>query len=199
MKKNNPLIPTDEELVALAKDESYEAFEQLMHRYEKPLYNLALRITKNPENAEEVLQDTFLSVFRKIDGFRGDSSFKTWIYRVATNFALMKIRGNKKKVQVFLDEPIRSNGDEIPRDVPDWRENPQDAYEKGELRNIIKEAVESLPEIYRTVFYLRDIEGFSNNEVAEVLNLSLPAVKSRILRARLLMRDKLSAYVKTEE
>ncbi|MDQ7824654.1 MAG: sigma-70 family RNA polymerase sigma factor [Candidatus Eremiobacteraeota bacterium] len=195
----NEVIPStssDEELVSQAKAQNYRAFEELMKRYEKGIYNLALRITKSPQEAEEILQDTFLSVFKNIDGFREESSFKTWIYKVATNFALMKLRKKKQISRVFIDEPLQLDGEEIPRDIADWSKNPEDLYEKQELRRILKDAVDSLPDTYQTVFWLRDIDGLSNQEVATILGLSLPAVKSRILRARLLMREYLSEYFK---
>lgn len=187
---------TDKELVALIKNKDYQAFEELMRRYERGIYNLALRITRSPEEAEEILQDTLMSAFKNIDHFREESSFKTWIYKVATNFALMKIRKRKQNSKVFLDEPIQFHNEEIPRDVADWSKNPEDIFEKQELKKILKEAVDSLPEIYQTVFWLRDIDGLPNQEVADILDLSLPAVKSRILRARLLLRDYLNEYFK---
>jgi len=196
MMKNQTSSLSDEDLVTQAKAKDYNAFEELMKRYEKGVYNLALRMTKNAEEAEEILQDTFFSAFRNLDGFREESSFKTWIYKVATNYALMKLRKKKQFSKVFLDEPLQVEGEEIPRDIADWSRNPEDLYEKRELRRILREAVDSLPEIYQTVFWLRDIDGLSNQEVAEILGLSLPAVKSRILRARILMREDLSKYFK---
>ncbi|MGV8121746.1 MAG: RNA polymerase sigma factor [Candidatus Xenobiia bacterium LiM19] len=196
MMKNQTSSLTDEELVKQAKAKDYYAFEELMKRYERGIYNLALRMAKNAEEAEEILQDTFFSAFRNLDGFREESSFKTWIYKVATNYALMKLRKKKQFSKVFLDEPLQVEGEEIPRDIADWSRNPEDLYEKQELRRILREAVDSLPEIYQTVFWLRDIDGLSNQEVGEILGLSLPAVKSRILRARILMREDLNKYFK---
>lgn len=187
---------TDEELVSLVKTKNYAAFEELMRRYEKGIYNLALRITRSPEEAEEILQDTLLSAFKNISHFREESSFKTWIYKVGTNFALMKLRKKKQDSKIFLDEPLHFQNEEIPRDLADWSENPEDLFEKQELKKLLKEAVDSLPEIYQTVFWMRDIDGLSNQEVAEILGLSIPAVKSRILRARLLLRDYLNQYFK---
>jgi len=186
----------DEELVSLAKTKDYSAYEELMRRYEKGIYNLALRITRSPEEAEEILQDTLLSVFKNIKSFREESSFKTWIYKVATNFALMKIRKKKQDSKVFLDEPIQFHNEEIPRDIADWSKNPESIFEKQELKKILKEGVDSLPDIYQTVFWLRDIDGLPNQDVADILGLSIPAVKSRILRARLLLRDYLHEYFK---
>jgi RNA polymerase sigma-70 factor, ECF subfamily len=196
MIKNNLDTVPDEELVTLAKSHNYSAFEELMKRYEKGIFNLAMRITKNTQEAEEILQDTFFSVFRNIEGFREESSFKTWVYKVATNYALMKLRKKRQISKVFLDEPLMVEGEEIPRDIADWSGNPEDLYEKQELRKILKEAVDSLPEIYQTVFWMRDVNGLSNQEVADILGLSLPAVKSRILRARILLREYLTKYFK---
>jgi len=197
-KVTQPAIETipDAELVTLAKAQKYGAFEELMKRYEKGIYNLALRMTKNPEEAEEILQDTFFSVFRNLERFREESSFKTWIYRVGTNYALMKLRKNKQFTKVFLDEPLQIDGEDIPRDIADWSRNPESLYQTHELKRILQEAIDSLPEIYQTVFWLRDVDGLSNQEVADILELSIPAVKSRILRARILLREYLNTYFK---
>jgi RNA polymerase sigma-70 factor (ECF subfamily) len=197
-KLTQPTIETapDGELVALAKAQKYGAFEELMKRYEKVIYNLALRMTKNPEEAEEILQDTFFSVFRNLERFREESSFKTWLYRVATNYALMKLRKNKQFSKVFLDEPLQIDGEDIPRDIADWSRNPESLYQKHELKKLLQDAIDSLPEIYQTVFWLRDVDGLSNQEVADILELSIPAVKSRILRARVLLREYLNIYFK---
>ncbi len=186
----------DEELVAMARDMSYEAFEALTYRYERPIYNLAFRITRNKENAEEVMQDTFMSVFKNLKDFRQQASFKTWIYKVATNFALMKLRKGKRYNEILTDEPTASQSEEFPQTVSYWFSNPEEIYEKTELTDLIKRAVSELPDIYRTAFLLRDIEGFSNQETAEIMNISVPAVKSRILRARLQMRESLTNYIK---
>lgn len=185
---------SDQDLSRRATSGDYEAFEELVRRYESSVYHLALKITRSPEEAEEVLQETFLSVFENLKDFRGDSSFKTWLYRIATNFALMKLRKSQKIDS--LNEPLNVNGDEIPKDVEDWSENPEGKYEQEELKEILKSAMDSLPEIYRTVFLLRDVEGMSNQEVADILGLSLPAVKSRALRARLQLREVLAPYFK---
>ena len=181
---------SDEELVKLAKDKkNYLAFEKLLSRYERPIYNLSFKFMRNKEKAEEVTQDTFLSVFRNLDNFRLESSFKTWIYRVATNFALMKIRKNKRSKE-FLSEDST-----LDTNITNRNSDPENAYEKMELTELIKDAIAKLPQIYRTAFLLRDVEGFSNQEVADILNISLPALKSRILRARLLMRDYLGEHI----
>ncbi len=197
-KLTQPTIETapDGELVALAKAQKYGAFEELMKRYEKVIYNLALRMTKNPEEAEEILQDTFFSVFRNLERFREESSFKTWLYKVATNYALMKLRKNKQFSKVFIDEPLQIDGEDIPRDIADWSRNPESLYQTHELKKLLQDAIDSLPEIYQTVFWLRDVDGLSNQEVADILELSIPAVKSRILRARVLLREYLNTYFK---
>ena len=187
---------TDSDLVAQAKKRDYYAFEELMKRYEKGIYNLALRFTRNPQEAEEILQDTLLSVFKNLKNFREESSFKTWIYKVATNFSLMNLRKRKQTSRIFLDEPLQFHNEELPREIADWSKNPEDMYEKQELKRILKKAVDTLPDMYQTVFWLRDVDGLANQEVADILGLTLPAVKSRILRARILLRDYLSEYFK---
>jgi len=184
----------DEELVAKSQQGDKAAFGELVKRYQGRIYNLALRMVKDPQEAEDVLQKSFLSAYQNIGRFRGDSKFHTWLFRIASNFALMKLRKDRDEKLLFLDEPIALKDGDISREVLDWSSNPAEVYEKEELRRILEKGVAELPEPYRIVFWLRDVEGMSNNEVAKMLNLSLPAVKSRLLRARLKMRDSIAPY-----
>jgi len=186
---------SDEELIRSVKDKkSYEAFEKLMSRYERPIYNLSFKFTRNKESAEEVTQDTFLSVFRNLDNFREEASFKTWLYRVATNFALMKIRKNKRLKEVFSDESLLQKDNEI-ECVSHRKYEPEGILEKVELAEFIGKALSKLSPVYRSAFLLRDIEGFSNQEAADMLGISLSAIKSRVLRARLNIRDYLKGLL----
>ena len=197
LKPHNEL--SDEELVKLfvqTKDES--AFNELVSRYGDRIFRLALRITHDPNDAEEVLQEVFLTLVGKLDTFRQESKFSTWLYRVATNASYMLIRSEKRKQENELNiedyKPYNESGKLEGIQVKDWSDRPDEALLGWESREIIEQAVNDLPLPYRVVFQLRDVEGLTNEEVAKVLGLTLPAVKSRVLRARLFLRDKLSDY-----
>lgn len=182
---------TDVELVADVQGGDQAAYRFLVERYYRKIYNLALRLVRNPEDAEDVLQETFVSAYKALPNFKGQSAFGTWIYRIATNFGLMKLRG-KKPVFVSLDEPRDNDMPNI--ELTDFSANPLEEVLDSELREKMEQAVAALPDDMRTVFLLRDVEGLSNAEVAEILDLSVPAVKSRLHRTRLQLREQLSRY-----
>lgn len=195
-----PLVEaSDEELLQLSKEQNFDAFEELVKRYEGRIYRLCLRILRSPEDAEDILQKTFLSVFENMGSFRGESKFSTWIFRIATNHALMKLRKEKGRELTSIDAPIEFNENERPLQIANFSPDAYKWYEKKEFYRLLDQAVSELPEIYRLVFILRDVEGFSNLETAKMLNLSVPAVKSRALRARLYLRDKLEKHLKGVE
>jgi len=190
---------TDEKLIELfisSKDE--RAFEEIVNRYANQIYRLAFKITRDYYSAEEILQEVFLTLINKIDTFRGESKFSSWLYRVTANAAYMHLRAQKKyENDVSLEDyvPYDENGTLMGRiKAKDWIDRPDKALLSEEAMEIIEKAVNELPEPYRVVFHLRDVEGFSNQEVSEVLGLSVPALKSRLHRARLYLRDKLSDY-----
>jgi len=187
---------SDEILVKKSQKGDYLSFEELVKRYEKKIYSLAYRIMGNKEDASDVLQETFLQAFKKLSGFKGKAKFSTWLYRIAVNICLMRKRKQKKMETVSLDVPILTKKeDEIKRELgDDWSESPLATLENKEVKKTLSEAIGLLPEEYRTVFLLRGLNGLSNEEVAKVLKISLPAVKSRLHRARLFLRDKLSQY-----
>ncbi len=193
-----PVTVSDEILVEKSREGDYSSFEELVKRHEKKIYNLCYRLTGSREDANDALQETFLQAFRKLSSFRGKSKFSTWLYRIAVNVCLMRKRKEKKMKTVSLDAPVLTGkGDEIKRELPDdWSKNPLATLENEEIRGILSNAIDSLPEEYRTVLILRGVNGFSNGEVAEMLEISLPAVKSRLHRARLFLRDTLSQYFK---
>lgn len=178
----------EEALIRAALAGETEAFQDLASRHAAGVFNLAMLILKNRSEAEEVLQDAMLTAFEKLAGFRGSSSFKTWLYRIARNCSLMRLRKRRREPDPLPEEW------EKPADPRPWSENPEAAFGRAELRKVLDEAFGTLPEIYRTAFWLRDVQGMSNQEVADTLGLSLPAVKSRILRARLHLRDRLAPY-----
>lgn len=183
-------------LVTEAKAGSYAAFEELVNRYEKKIYRLGLNLTGNPEDAEDLLQETFLKAFQHLPTFREDSRFYTWIVRIAINEGLMKLRKRRSSKEVQVEDPSNSDGEFVPREFADWRPNPEQAMERVEMETILRNAAKALPVTFRTVFFLRDVEGLSTEETAEMLNLSVGAVKARLFRARLRLREELSKIFK---
>src|SRR5579863_765154 len=194
---SSPIQVDDEAaIVAQARTGDAKAFNELLQRYERKIFRLALHITQNREDAEDVLQETFLKAYQHLDQFQGQSKFYTWIVRIAVNQALMKLRKRKSDRSVSLDETIDTGEDTVAREIAAWDENPEQQYGREELNQILTSAVDGLTPIYRAVFVLRDVDGLSTEETAEALELSVPAVKSRLLRARLQLRDKLTRYFK---
>src|SRR5579863_6598853 len=183
-------------LVAKAKAGDGDAFTALVKQYERKIYRLAKHITQNDEDAEDVLQDTFLKAYEHLDGFQGNSKFYTWIVRIAVNEALMKLRKRKGDRTVPLDEPVDTGEEMVAREIAVWEDNPEERYSREEMQEILDRAVQSLKPDFRTVFVLRDIEELSTEEAAEALGISIPAVKSRLLRARLALREKLTRQFK---
>ncbi len=183
-------------LVSQAREGGVEAFAALVNRYEGKIFRLARHITQNPEDAEDVLQETFLKAYEHLDNFQGNSKFYTWLVRIAVNQALMKLRKRKADASVSLDEPFDTGEETVTREIAVWDPNPELTYSREEIREILARAIESLPPTFRAVFALRDIEGMSTEETAAMLNLSVPAVKSRLLRARLRLREKLTRVFK---
>jgi RNA polymerase sigma-70 factor, ECF subfamily len=183
-------------LVAEAKAGSYAAFEELVSRYEKKIYRLGINLTGNPEDAEDVLQETFLKAFQHLPDFREDSRFYTWIVRIAVNEGLMKLRKRRSDKSVPMEDTVDEEGSVMPREVADWRPNPEQQLAQVELETILNDAARALPPTFRTVFFLRDVEGLSTQETAELLGLTVSAVKARLFRARLQLRDELAKIFK---
>jgi RNA polymerase sigma-70 factor (ECF subfamily) len=178
-------------LVAAAKGGDLAAFEELVSRYERRIYRLALHITQNREDAEDATQDAFLKSFQHLDNFQGDSRFYTWLVRIAVNESLMRLRRRRPNV-TSLDDVPPGDEDQRPRELQDWGPSPEQRYARTELNSILTDAIGELEPLYRTVFLLRDVEELSTEETADALGISVPAVKSRLLRARLRLRDKLN-------
>ncbi|HTB58395.1 MAG TPA: sigma-70 family RNA polymerase sigma factor [Polyangia bacterium] len=194
---NVPAAVTDEDLVARARNKDFAAFEELVDRYEDKIFRLAFRFVRNETEAKEIVQDTFLLVWRKLDTFKGDAQFGSWLYRVATNAALMRLRAQRRHPEVSTEElPIDylDNYGQLPAAGENWAKRPDDELQSDELRRRIQKAVDELPDIYRTVFLIRDVEGLSTEETAEVLEISIPTVKTRLHRARLALRDAITRY-----
>jgi RNA polymerase sigma-70 factor, ECF subfamily len=186
---------TDElALVEASRAGDARAFSELVERYERKIYRLAKHITQNDEDAEDVLQESFMKAYTHLDSFQGDSKFYTWLVRIAVNEALMKLRKRKSDRTVSLDEPQDTGEDLVTREIAVWDDDPEKKYSREELAEILDEAVQSLKPSFRTVFVLRDIEELSTEDTAQALGISIPAVKSRLLRARLQLREKLTRY-----
>jgi RNA polymerase sigma-70 factor (ECF subfamily) len=185
---------SESELVAALKAGDPHAFTELVERHSGTVYNLALRLLNNPQEAEEVLQETFLSAFRALDRFEGRSKLSTWLYRIAYNTALMRLRKHSVPL-TSIDEPLATDeGQALPRQLVDWSTLPDEILLGSELRNVLAEGVAALPETLRSVFVLRDIEGLSTAETAAILDLTETNVKVRLHRARLALREHLTAY-----
>lgn len=182
--------------VAQARKGDDRAFAELVKRYEAKIFRLAQHITQNREDAEDVLQETFLRAYEHLDQFQGNSKFYTWIVRIAVNQALMKLRRRRTDKSVSLDETIDTGEDTVTREIAAWDEDPEQRFSREELGQILDSAIQTLAPAYQSVFLLRDVDDLSTEETAEALGLSVPAVKSRLLRARLQLREKLTRYFK---
>ncbi len=180
-------------LVAAAKKGDAAAFEELVNRYEDKIFRLTKNITGNREDAEDAMQDAFLKAYSHLQDFHGDSRFYTWLVRIAANESLMRLR-KRRPNQFSLDEPVEGNTDLMPRELEDWGPSPEQGYAQAELQGILAEVIEKLDPEFRIVLVLRDLEELSTLETAEALAISIPAVKSRLLRARLKLREKLNRY-----
>ncbi|MDD3726404.1 MAG: sigma-70 family RNA polymerase sigma factor [Candidatus Ratteibacteria bacterium] len=180
-------------LVERAKNGDHKAFEDLIKMTGDKIYNLGLRLLHNKEDAADIMQETYIAAYENLPKFKGASSFSTWLYRIATNFALMKMRKDKgKKVPEERLKELSKNAYDTA--ITDWAESPVDHLKKQELKEALDRAIESLPPKYRSVFVLHDIEGMSIAEIADILSISQGAVKTRAHRSRLYLREKLSEY-----
>src|SRR5215468_11360533 len=186
-------------LVNAAKAGDVGAFEELIRRYDRNVFRIAQHIVQNREDAEDVVQEAFFKAYSNLGQFQGQSKFYTWLVRIAVNEALMKLRRRRPERTVSLDEDVKTEDDSVPREVADWSPNPEQQYTQAELRDILDRTIHGLPATFRTVFVLRDVEGLSTEETAEALDLSVPAVKSRLLRARLQLRERLNKYFQRRE
>ena len=180
-------------LVTAAKNGDAAAFEELVNRYEDKIFRLTKNITGNQEDAEDAMQDAFLKAYSHLKDFHGDSRFYTWLVRIAANESLMRLR-KRRPNQFSLDEPVEGDTDLMPRELEAWGPSPEQGYAQAELQGILAEVIDRLEPEFRIVLVLRDLEELSTQETAEALGISVPAVKSRLLRARLKLREKLDRY-----
>lgn len=191
--KTQPTLNDETTLVRSAKAGDMAAFDQLIERHTAMVFRVAMHILASREDVEDVLQDSFLRAFQNLNGFEERARFSTWLTKIVVNSALMKLRSSRRWVTASLDEESEDASSLIDA-VADWRPNPEQLYRESELREILERALASLPEGCRIVFALRDIEGLSTVETAEMLELNVNNVKSRLLRARLRLRSQLSQY-----
>ncbi|MHB2026533.1 MAG: RNA polymerase sigma factor [Elusimicrobiota bacterium] len=194
-----PMESPETDLIKASKNGDNEAFSELIRRYEGRIFNLAHKVCVGlPAEAEDVYQETFLTAFKKIGQFRSSSALGTWLYRIAANLCWMRLRKKKRDPFVpLLDQPhgqSESENSGRERRFKDWSINPEEMAGKKELGSAVAKAMGKLPVKYRLVVALRDIEGLSNKEIAKILDISLPAVKSRLHRGRLYIRDGLNKW-----
>jgi RNA polymerase sigma-70 factor, ECF subfamily len=195
VQKTSKVAREDEPLlVAAAKGGDLSAFNELVSRYERKIFRLTMNIARNHEDAEDAMQDAFLKAYAHLKDFEGNSRFYTWLVRIAANEALMKLR-KRRPNQFSIDEPIAGENEELmPREIEDWGPSPEQRYAQSEMHEILNGVIDELEPIFRAVFVLRDVEDLSTEETAKIVGISVPAVKSRLLRARLKLREKLNRY-----
>jgi len=186
----------EEQLVRDLQAGKFEVFDELAALYQKKIYALSFNLTRNAMDAEDVVQEVLLTLFKKIHTFQGRSAFSSWVYRITVNTAYMKLRSKKKEKSISIEElyPAFSGAGFQQEKIQDWSEHTESLLFANETRETIQKAVDLLPDKEKVVFLLRDVEGLSTEEVSEVLELTIPAVKSRLHRARLFLRKKLSHY-----
>jgi RNA polymerase sigma-70 factor (ECF subfamily) len=197
----SPAELSDQILVARARAKDEAAFEELVSRYENKLYRLAMRFVRNETDAQEILQEAFLSAWRNLPAFEGRAQFGSWMYRVTVNAALMLLRSRTRHPEVTVDdvEPVALNNavadsGQTTRGSLDWSQQADEQIQSAELRQHIQSSVDRLPDGLRAVFLLRDVEELSTEDTAEILGLSVPAVKTRLHRARLVLREDIGRY-----
>ena len=195
------VIDEDFDLIQGINSGQVDKFYDLVKRYDQKLYNFSLRMCRDHSDAEDMVQDTFLNVFRYLKNFRYETKFKNWLYKVAASTCIKKRRKSKfaPEKELSLDEFRPGEEVEVPDQVPDWAMMPLDKLLNEELAGSINQGILSLPKKYRMVIVLRDIEGFSTAETAQILNLSPANVKVRLHRARLFLRDKLKGYFDNDQ
>jgi len=190
----------DSELIREINAGRQDLFYELVKRYEKSLYNFGLRMCDNFSDAEDMVQDTFFNVFKYLEGFRYETKFKNWLYRIATSACLKKKRRSKfaPERELSLDEFLPADESAVSADIPRWASQPLNQVLDDELGSVIRQALVKLPEKYRLVIVLRDVEGFSTQEAAEILGLTPTNIKVRLHRARLFLREALKNYYETD-
>jgi RNA polymerase sigma-70 factor (ECF subfamily) len=196
MKSSTPIRSETEIIAAILAGET-QLYHELIRPHERSVYLMALSYMKNEADAEDVAQEAFIKAFRNLSTFRGDAKFSTWLISITLNEARNRLRRQSVVRMQSLDEPPGKDSAVSPALLRDWREIPSEAVEREEVRTLIKKAVESLPEIYRQVFLLRDVEELDVNETAQTLSISISNVKVRLHRARMMLQKELAPQLKT--
>jgi len=187
------------ELIERAKNGNERAFADLVKQFENTVYSFAFKVCRDREKAVETVQDTFVNVYLKLGQFDGNSKFSTWLYSIVANNCLMKRRKSKlEESSVPIDDQFEIRSEDLASYITPWEPGPVDAMLSSELKDLLDNAIKKLPMEYRVVFVMRDVENMSGEEVAEVLGLSIPAMKSRLRRARLFLRNELQPYMEAE-
>ena len=194
--KRKTVSDEDAELIRAINSGRKSLFHELVKKYEQKLYNFGLRMCGETRDAEDMVQDTFLNVYRYLADFRYEASFKNWLYRIASSACIKKRRKSKfaPKKDISLEDFIPEDKENIPDSLPQWASEPLEKILNTELSENIQQSILSLPEKYRIVLILRDIEGFSTGETAQILNIKPASVKVRLHRARLFLKEKLKGY-----
>jgi RNA polymerase sigma-70 factor (ECF subfamily) len=199
--KRKKVRDEDFDLIQSINSGQVDKFHDLVKRYEQKLYNFSLRMCRDHSDAEDMVQDTFLNVFKYLKDFRYETKFKNWLYKVAASTCIKKRRKSKfaPERELSLDEFLPSDEAEAVDHVPNWAQKPLDRLLNEELAGAVHQGILAIPRKYRMVIVLRDIEGFSTAETAQILNLSESNVKVRLHRARLYLREKLKGYFKNDQ
>ena len=199
--RTQPKVDQDYELIKAIQSGRKDLFADLVQRYERSLYNFGMKMCAESRDAEDVVQDTFLNAYRYLNDFRYETKFKNWLYRIATSTCIKKRRKSKfaPDRELSLDEFLPQDEALVDQQIPSWATMPLDQVLNEELSRTIKQAIVEVPEKYRVVLVLRDIEGFSTEESAQILNITATNIKVRLHRARLYLREKLKSYFTDEQ
>ena len=186
----------EEQLVKDLQAGEVSSFEQLANLYQKKIYTLSFNLTRNTIDSQDVTQEVLLTLFKKGHTFQGKSAFSSWVYRITLNASYMKLRTRKKEPNLSIEDLLPSlNGAGFQQEkLQDWSENTEASFFDKETRRVIQKAVDLLPDKEKVVFLLRDVEGLTTEKVSEILEITVPAIKSRLHRARLFLRKKLGSY-----
>jgi RNA polymerase sigma-70 factor (ECF subfamily) len=188
---------TEAEMIAAILAGETQLYHELIRPYERNVYLMALSYMKNEADAEDVAQEAFVKAFRNLASFRAEARFSTWLISITLNEAKSRLRRKLLVPMDSLDAPPDDDHNVSPALLRDWREIPSEVLERGEIRQLLQEAIEQLPDIYRRVFLLRDVQEMNINETAEALNISIPSVKVRLHRARMMLQKQLAPQLKT--
>ncbi|NIO16136.1 MAG: sigma-70 family RNA polymerase sigma factor [Deltaproteobacteria bacterium] len=195
------VLQEDDRIIEGLKSRDEQAVMDLIDKYQGRIYNLAISILRNEGDAEEITQDVFMTVYQKIDSFKGDSAFFSWVYRICVNACLMRLRNRKRTDAVSIEDfmPVFTEEGRHASEIGDWSREVERRVLNRELGEVLRKFIAELSDKYRVVLVLSDVEGLSNEETANILGLSIPAVKSRLHRARLFLRERLDQYLKAGE